>query len=466
MRNKNIDFVIQHPLFEDDWTPSVSPAITRPIHYLGSKLRIINKICETIDSLDPSYGPVCDLFAGSGTVSKALSQKRDVIAVDIQEYSRILCSALLRPAKYDLSSVDEFVSGVSLSEHSKILSWVFEPLSNFEDECLSIAATGNMEPLCDFLENGSFIAFEHGACHTLNSSLVAAMKKVQARLSEVHLIDSPSTLVTRYFGGIYFSYSQASQLDALLEAVAKLQPEQRDTFLAAVLSTASEIVNTIGKQFAQPLRPRSHNGNPKPNLLELVSRDRSSKILDLYKNWLKRYVTMPRTERPHVAIREDYQEALKSLKNKVRIIYADPPYTRDHYSRYYHVLETLCLRDNPRISTVRTNGQDLMSRGIYRVGRYQSPFCIRSKAPKAFAALLAGVRSLDVPLVLSYSPYKKDNNSRPRLMTIKQIEDLAKTYFKSVEVHRAGRIAHSKLTRSDKTFGISYDAEVLFVCRL
>src|SRR4030066_275181 len=126
MRNKNIDFVIQHPLFEDDWTPSVLPAITRPIHYLGSKLRIINKIRETIDSLDPSYGPICDL-----------------------------------------SSVDEFVSGISLSEHSKILSWVFEPLSNFEDECLSIAATGNMEPLCDFLENGSLIAFEYGACHTL-----------------------------------------------------------------------------------------------------------------------------------------------------------------------------------------------------------------------------------------------------------------------------------------------------------
>ena len=51
-------------------------------------------------------------------------------------------------------------------------------------------------------------------------------------------------------------------------------------------------------------------------------------------------------------------------------------------------------------------------------------------------------------------------------MTIKQIEELAKAYFRSVEVHRAGRIAHSKLTSSDKTFGISYDAEVLFVCRL
>ena len=465
MRDKDIDLVIQHPLFGNDLVPSVLRSITRPIHYLGSKLRIVNKIRESVDNLDPSYGPVCDLFAGSGTVSQALSQNRDVIAVDIQEYSRVLCSALLRPAKYDSSSVDEFVSGILSSEHHRVSSWAFEPLCDYENECLDIAATGNLEPLCDFLENGPFIAFQHGTCHTPDSRLITAMEKVQARLVEVRLTESPSTLVTRYFGGIYFAYSQACQLDTLLEAVARLRPEQRDTFLAAVLSTASEIVNTIGKQFAQPLRPRSRTGVPKANLLELVSRDRSSNVLDLYTNWLKRYLAIPRTERAHEVIRADYQEAFKSLKDRVRIVYADPPYTRDHYSRYYHVLETICLRDNPRISTVRINGRDIMSRGIYRVDRYQSPFCIHSKAPKAFTTLFAGVRSLGVPLVLSYSPYEKGNKSRPRLMTIKQIKELARAYFRSVEVQRAGRIAHSKLTSSDKTFGISYDSEVLFVCR-
>jgi adenine-specific DNA methylase len=463
MKNRDI---IQHPLFGDDLVPSVLRSITRPIHYLGSKLRIVNKIRETIDSLDPSYGPVCDLFAGSGTVSQALSQNRDVIAVDIQEYSRVLCSALLCPAKCDPNSVGAFISGILSSEHYRVSSWAFEPLCNYEEECVNIAATGNLEPLCDFLENGSFVAFEHGVYHTQNSTLITAMERVRARLVDVHLENSPSTLVARYFGGVYFAYSQACQLDALLEAVAKLPSEQKDTFLAAVLSTASEIVNTIGKQFAQPLRPRSHVGNPKANLLELVSRDRSSNAIDLYKNWLKRYVAIPKTKRAHKVIRSDYQEAFESLKGRARVVYADPPYTRDHYSRYYHVLETLCLRDNPRISTVRINGRDLMSRGIYRVERYQSPFCIHSKAPKAFATLFAGVRSLGVPLVLSYSPYEKGNNSRPRLLTIKQIEELAKTYFRRVEVHRAGHIAHSKLTSSDKTFGISYDAEVLFVCRL
>lgn len=460
----NQDSRFQLSFFEGDWLSSAPPAITRPIHYLGSKLRIVNQICELLDRLDPSYGPVCDLFAGSGTVSKALSLKRDVIAVDIQEYSRVLCSAILNPAECDLDSVEDFVRGISSSDHFKILSWALEPLVNFEEKCLSMASTGDLEPLCDLLENGSLISFERSACHTTNSLLFVAIKDVESRLRKVQLIDSPSSLVTRYFGGIYFAYSQACQLDVLLEAVANLPASQRDTFLAAILSTASEIVNTVGKQFAQPLRPRSPSGKPKADLFELVSRDRSSKVMDLYKSWLKRYVTVPKTGRAHMAIRQDYREALKNLKGEVKIVYADPPYTRDHYSRYYHVLETLCLRDNPRISIVRVNGQDCISRGIYRVDRHQSPFCIHSKAPTAFAALFAGVRSLEVPLVLSYSPYENDNGSRPRLMTIKQIEELARTYFRRVEMCRAGRIAHSKLTSSEKTVGISYNAEILFVC--
>jgi adenine-specific DNA methylase len=455
---------LQLSLFEGDWPPSAPPAITRPIHYLGSKLRIVNQICELLDRLDPSYGPVCDLFAGSGTVSRALSLKRDVIAVDIQEYSRVICSAILNPAECDLDSVEDFVREVSSSGHFNTLSWALEPLMNFEEECMNMASDGDLEMLCDLLEHGSLIAFEQSSCHAKNSPLSTAMKDVQSRLREVQLIDSPSSIVTRYFGGIYFAYSQAYQLDALLEAIANLPKGQRDTYLAAILSTVSEIVNTIGKQFAQPLRPRSSSGQPKADLFELVSRDRSSKVMDLYESWLKRYVTVPKTGRPHMAIRQDYREALKTLKGKVKIVYADPPYTRDHYSRYYHVLETLCLLDNPRISTVRINGQDCISRGIYRVERHQSPFCIRSKAPKAFVDLFAGVRALEVPLVLSYSPYEKDNGSRPRLMKIEQIEELARMYFRRVEMHRAGRISHSKLTSSEKTVGISYNAEILFIC--
>jgi adenine-specific DNA methylase len=173
---------------------------------------------------------------------------------------------------------------------------------------------------------------------------------------------------------------------------------------------------------------------------------------------------MPRTNRPHRIIRNDYEVALENLKGEVSVIYADPPYTRDHYSRYYHVLETLCLRDNPIVSTTLVNGEEQISRGIYRIDRYQSEFCIKSKAPKAFSKLFYMVKQLQVPLVLSYSPYERSSGARPRLMTIEEIVDLARQYFKQVEVLKAGRIAHSKLTNSDKIVDTSYDAEVLITC--
>ena len=46
----------------------------RPIHYLGSKLRLLPEIERLVDELDPSKGRVCDLFSGSGTVSYFLSR--------------------------------------------------------------------------------------------------------------------------------------------------------------------------------------------------------------------------------------------------------------------------------------------------------------------------------------------------------------------------------------------------------
>ena len=46
-----------------------TPRVFRPIHYLGSKLRMVDEIVEAVDKVDPSKARVCDLFAGSGTVS-------------------------------------------------------------------------------------------------------------------------------------------------------------------------------------------------------------------------------------------------------------------------------------------------------------------------------------------------------------------------------------------------------------
>ena len=86
--------------------------VQRTIHYLGSKLRLLDPIRRVVASVAPVGQPMCDLFSGSGTVSLALASDWDVTSVDIQEYSRVLCNGLVNPPK---NACDE---GLSLCDRA------------------------------------------------------------------------------------------------------------------------------------------------------------------------------------------------------------------------------------------------------------------------------------------------------------------------------------------------------------
>jgi adenine-specific DNA-methyltransferase len=144
-------------------------------------------------------------------------------------------------------------------------------------------------------------------------------------------------------------------------------------------------------------------------------------------------------------------------------VYADPPYTRDHYSRYYHVLETMARRDNPEIELMSKGRRGRISRGLYRSDRHQSPFCIASQAAGAFAELFRGVRRLNVPLILSYSPYELGTGARPRLLSIDAVCELASQTFPHVTVRRFD-IVHSKFNASEQNVAAPSQAEALIVC--
>lgn len=415
--------------------PGFREDVWRPIHYLGSKLRLAGLICDLLDEL--AVGPVCDLFAGSGTVSLALSRSRDVLAADIQEYSRVICTALLKPRlvrDQDVSSL------LNRAERTRVgLEVLLEPLLEYEQDAIRLSGS-QPDLLCDLVENGSLVSGQPVG------SLAKAIRATKKRLKNV---DAP-LIATRYFGGIYFSVQQSIFFDSILgEGVG-------ETYLAALLSTTSTVVNSIGKQFAQPIRPRRKDGTIKAHLIRQMCRDRCQDAADVFLRWVRRYRSVSQ-ERPHRVVRADYREVLAKYRDVVAI-YADPPYTRDHYSRFYHVLETLCLRDYPEVSTTSMSGPT--SRGLYRTDRHQSPFCIKSQAPTAFASLFAGARG--VPMLLSYSPFVK--NGHPRMMTIEAIAELARQYYRQVEIVPA-RLVHSKLNRADLHRDASDRAEVFLVCR-
>ena len=141
-------------------------------------------------------------------------------------------------------------------------------------------------------------------------------------------------------------------------------------------------MSAVGKHFAQPLKPYDSEGRPKQHIVRQALRDRSMNVLDSFEAWINRFSVLERGRRQHRAVRSDFRDVLSDETIEFDAVYADPPYTRDHYSRYYHVLETMSLRDNPEVSMtmIRAGDSPRVSRGIYRADRYQSPFCIKSQA--------------------------------------------------------------------------------------
>ena len=106
----------------------------------------------------------------------------------------------------------------------------------------------------------------------------------------------------------------------------------------------------------------------------------------------------------------DYLECLDFL-NKRDTVYADPPYGFVHYSRFYHILETLVKYDYPIIE----------HKGRYRNDRHQSPFCKKTGVRMAFKNLFEKIKKKELNLVLSYS-----NNG---MISLEEIQQIAKNVF-------------------------------------
>ena len=436
----------------------------RPIYYLGCKTSFTSAIKAAIDEVDPCGGRLVDLFAGTGSVGAALGAFREVTTVDVQEYSRVLCSAVLSPPDLSQTEIGNIVASALHDETTKQTLWCLQPLIEHERDCIAAAAIGDFNALVELIESPPLVVRAITELEAPPTRFNDASSEAVHRFHETGLWQSAETTVSRYFGGLYFSFTQAAMLDAVLTVANSSVEQNQNPLKAAALSTASQLVNTVGKQFAQPIRPRDKSGAVKPSLVKIVQRDRSLDALNLYQTWLGRYAQLPRAIGRPQALRQDYLDAIAQNASSFSVIYADPPYTRDHYSRFYHVLETMCLRDNPVISKVMKDGSLVPSRGAYREDRHQSDFCVRSTAPAAFESLFRTAREYDLPLVLSYSPHEADDGTHPRVVSMSQIVGIAQAHYDRVELSVVDGVTHNKLNRSGLKLKTRDHAEILLKC--
>lgn len=428
----------------------------RTLNYLGCKLRLLDFIEEHVKRVTPAGAGVCDLFAGSGCVSYRLSSCFPVTACDIQHYSKIICSALLQPNTLTNDIANSFVNGIR--KRSNVLLDSFAPLIELESDAIR---TKNLEVLTEIIEHGSLEVFN---LEQSDSLISPGQIQVNDNLKKAGLMGKES-LFSRYYGGVYFSYLQAVQIDTIMAAI-KQYPIEKDisVLLAALLSTASDVACTVGKHFAQPIKARDSKGRIKSLVYNKAIKDKTLDVIALYWEWLQKYISLKKSDFQHTILQGDYMDCLNKLPDNVQTVYADPPYTRDHYSRFYHVLETMALNDMPTISTVKIHGKTHVSNGIYRDGRHQSPFCIKTKALKAFENMFFTVSATNKTLLLSYSPYNEAKESHPRVVTIEQLISCARRYFDNVNVVSAGHFTHNKLNSTEHFLESSDEAEVLIIC--
>jgi adenine-specific DNA-methyltransferase len=422
----------------------------RPVHYMGNKSRFLDAIDAVVNEVARPGSTACDLFAGTAVVARRLAQRRPVICADIQAYSHVLARALTTPRKFSEREVEQLLRLARewLGAHQPVV----RDLVSLEYSALSNAGT-HPDLLADVIEFGSLAVGGR-------SPFRMAAAKDRARSG----IDPTVATLTWYYGGAYFSYQQALELDALRNALKESGGARRDsTAVAALLGTASDVVSTIGNHFAQPVQPRRGDGSIKRKLVTSVARSRRISVIDGFANWLNRYASLRPTAHPCTVVRADYRDTLSALPPDTGVIYADPPYTRDHYSRFYHVLETIALDDDPGITPGQ--GTSAPSRGLYRQHRHQSPFSIRTQVKPAFRELFAHAKRLDVPLVLSYSPMSEGTRARPetRLVSIQDLVRLAGEYFADVRLVDVASSVHSRFNRVELNAVIDGNAEVLVV---
>jgi adenine-specific DNA-methyltransferase len=338
------------------------------ISYMGTKRHLVPNLKEVISSCRP--GVFLDVFSGMCSVGRAVAPDRQVWSNDLQAFSQLVAST-------------HFCS------HDA-------PLSRFE--ALGKTAAYRRVKVDELSTTfSSLIAAEQRAIDGADIEALANMFEQSVSDAQAIVPGSPREydLFTRRYAGTYFGYQQAIEIDGIRFAIDRLKNEGRVTLdewqamLVALCIAMSRCSNSTG-HFAQALYPKTTN-------IKKVAAKRQRSIGS---EWLAAIddvspVGTQDWRTANYAFHKDASALLASLREfqvKPSVVYADPPYTKDQYSRYYHVYETAVLYDYPQCSGM----------GLYRPDRATSPFSLSSKVEEAMDDLIGAVARIGSCLVLSY----------------------------------------------------------------
>ena len=363
--------------------------------YMGSKRELLDFIISSINDLDIESNWFCDLFSGTSVVGCSLKDEYNVQINDIQIYTSIFANTYL-------PNINKLINSTELEKiKDRVLFYVDEFYRKYPDLIFDYNSIDNYEKLTKLeiqQQNLIYSNFEIG----------------------FHLF-------VKYYSGTYWSYTQCVWIDSI-RAVAEEYKGKSDYYiiLSSLIYAMSYTSQSTGHfaQFRDVTESNMHN-------LMLY------RIRDIWTYFEKKFleilnmVDVEATNR-YTITTLDYLDCLRLIERNT-IVYADPPYSSVHYSRFYHAIETLIRYDYPNVKY----------KGRYREDRHQSPFGKKTEVKNAFGKLFKGVKNKNSHLILSYS----DNG----MITQDEIMEIGNSimgnqYKGDIQVKE---YIHSKMGRSD-----------------
>jgi adenine-specific DNA methylase len=315
--------------------------------YMGSKRAMLqNGLGELLNRESGSARRFVDLFAGSGAVAIHVARKFPipVLAFDLQQYSSVLTGAVIeRQAALNCQSV-----------------W-----SNWE--CAAIAKSSEV-------------------------CLPAEKDLTRAVVSDYRLWSGQQSKlpITKAYGGYYFGPRQAVLIDSFLATMPN-RGRARQVGLAALVQTASRCAAAPGHT-AQPFQPTR---KAKPFIKDAWSKD----VVQLAKAAFSSLGSLFAQQRGEAKVL-DANLAAKELRPG-DIAFIDPPYSGVHYSRFYHVLESIARCENVE---------------VFGEGRYPAPelrpwsrYSVQTEASSALRELLETISSRGAKAIITF-PHDKCSN--------------------------------------------------------
>lgn len=349
-------------------------------YYMGSKRSLTSFVVEAMSTVLGPDGTAVDLMCGSGAVAGALAHEWPTYASDAQQFARTLAHA--QGAGFSVTEADEILKRLEapVRANAEALNAQVGDFIAEEEQALH---RGDRDIAVE-AQRSLFRRFPTLA-HPANHHAWQPQKEIEARRTHS---GAPGCLFTCYYANLFFGIRQSVEIDSLRVGIETLSDEHRAWALAALIASVSAVATNYGGHFAQPLIRDEHSVTSAN--IGRITELRALSVSHEFAARLRSFAAESEvTPYPVRVVDGPWERALARLSQMIdgRVaVYVDPPYRREEYSRYYHVLETLVRYDYP----VTSGPAQIPEKGASRFG---SPFFTRS-LEKRHALLISLIQAV------------------------------------------------------------------------